>query len=276
MTGMWGRLVRLCLVTAVMFTWACRAGPARAADASAGVKGDIALCQGAIAAVEQRSSLPRRLLSAISLIESGRPGPGGRQAAWPWTINVGGVGTFYETADAAIAAAQALQANGVRSFDVGCMQINLMHHPAAFASLQDAFDPALNAAYAARFLGQLHAEMGDWSKVVAAYHSRTAELAADYQRKVVRAWPDAAAYGVVMLAEAGAHPAANAPPALQTPEFAARLQQAAADHAALTRRIVGAGPSGGDLMSQRSRLRVPGTMRMAQAGEGRGVPTLRR
>ena len=44
----------------------------------------------------------------------------------------------------------------MRSIDIGCAQVNLMHHPDAFASLEQAFDPMANADYAARFLKQLH------------------------------------------------------------------------------------------------------------------------
>ena len=56
----------------------------------------------------------------------------------------------------AIAAVKALQARGVRSIDVGCMQINLSYHPHAFRDLDQAFDPHANAAYAERFLTQLY------------------------------------------------------------------------------------------------------------------------
>ncbi len=37
---------------------------------------------------------------------------------------------------------------GVQSIDVGCFQINMYYHPGAFATLEQAFDPRANAAYA--------------------------------------------------------------------------------------------------------------------------------
>jgi hypothetical protein len=75
------------------------------------------------------------------------------------------------------------------------VQVNLMHHPDAFPSLADAFDPEKNAGYGARFLARLHADTGDWDRAVGYYHSRTPALAADYQSKVlgVRAGPVLAA-----------------------------------------------------------------------------------
>ena len=95
---------------------------------------------------------------------------------WPWTINAEGTGRFFESKAEAIAAVEALQARGVRSIDVGCMQVNLMHHPHAFASLDEAFDPQANAAYGARFLSALHHDLGAWPAATAAYHSQTEKL----------------------------------------------------------------------------------------------------
>ncbi len=151
-----------------------------------------ASCRAAIAAVERQSGgvLPAGLLASIARVESGRRDPGtGRMSPWPWTINAEGVGSFFENKAAAIAAVRDLQARGVRSIDVGCMQINLMHHPNAFASLEQAFDPLANAAYGARFLGQLHDQSGDWIAATGLYHSATPDLAADYRRLVLAAWP---------------------------------------------------------------------------------------
>ena len=67
-----------------------------------------------------------------------------------------------------------------------------MHHPDAFASLDQAFDPAANAAYAARFLRQLYGQAGAWPKAVAAYHSATPALAVPYAQKVMAVWPEEA------------------------------------------------------------------------------------
>ncbi len=79
---------------------------------------------------------------------------------------------------------QALQ-RGVSQIDVGCMQINLQSHPGAFATVEQAFDPAANADYAARFLLALRADAGgNWYDAVGYYHSRTPELAADYRERV--------------------------------------------------------------------------------------------
>jgi len=166
----------------------CLLGSARAEPlVSAPAPG--ALCRGAIAAAEHAAAIPPLLMAAIGRVESGRRDPVSFvMAPWPWTINADGQGSFYDTKAQAIAVVRALQAHGVQSIDVGCMQVNLMHHPDAFASLDQAFDPSANAAYAARFLNELHAETNDWSRAAGLYHSATPGLAAEYQAKVAAAW----------------------------------------------------------------------------------------
>ena len=151
-------------------------------------------CDDAIAAAAQREGLPPHLLQAIAEVESGRPDrASGRLEPWPWTVDANGQGAFFATEAQAIAAVRDLQAQGVRSIDVGCTQINLMFHPHAFASLSDAFDPRANARYAARFLKALHDRSGDWLQAIADYHSQTEVLGEDYRRRVLALWQNPAA-----------------------------------------------------------------------------------
>jgi hypothetical protein len=169
------------------------------------------LCKAAIAMTERASGVPDRLMQAIAVMESGRRDAGGAPVPWPWTINVEGVGEVFETKQQAIDAVKAHRARGARSIDVGCMQVNLMHHPDAFTSLEDAFDPAANARYAARFLQQLLVQTGSWPLAVAGYHSLTPEIGGDYAKKVLAIWarPGAPHQGVMP----GSPPPALPPPA---------------------------------------------------------------
>jgi hypothetical protein len=129
------------------------------------------------------------LLAAIARVESGRRDPAtGAVEPWPWTINAEGRGSFFPDKAAAIAAVRSLQAQGVRSIDIGCMQINLRYHPNAFASLEEAFDPLANARYAARFLNELKSTRADWMAAAAAYHSQTPEYAEPYRARIAAAW----------------------------------------------------------------------------------------
>ncbi len=146
-------------------------------------------CRAAIAAAERGFAIPAGMLAAIGRVESGRRTADGSVDPWPWSIDADGIGSVLASKPAAIEAVRALQARDVRSIDVGCLQVNLLQHPDAFASLEQAFDPAANASFAARFLVQLHAQTGDWPAAAALYHSATPALAAEYRRKVMAAWP---------------------------------------------------------------------------------------
>jgi Transglycosylase SLT domain len=150
-------------------------------------------CERAGVAAEQASGLPQGLLLAIGRVESGRwDSARGRVAGWPWTINAAGKGQWFEAKEAAAETVRALSGGGVRSIDVGCFQISLLYHPAAFTSLDQAFDPDANARYAARFLLSLFGQTGSWEAAVAAYHSADPALGFAYRQQVFATWPAAA------------------------------------------------------------------------------------
>lgn len=159
-----------------------------APPAAAATPEDWTACRRAIAAVEPESGLPPGLLLAIALVESGRSHPqGGRVEPWPWAYNAAGEGRHPPNRAAARAEVAALLAAGTRSIDVGCMQVNLAYHPQAFAGLDEAFDPAANVRYAARFLAELRARTGDWQQAIANYHSGDALRGLGYHRRVALA-----------------------------------------------------------------------------------------
>ena len=146
-------------------------------------------CETAVASAGLSQRLPSGLLQAISRTESGRNDPvTGRLRAWPWTINAEGEGRFFATRQHAIDAVKTLWARGVQSIDVGCMQINLLYHPHAFASLEQAFDPRANALYAACFLTTLYAASKDWGPAIAAYHSESPVRGDAYRVLVLAHW----------------------------------------------------------------------------------------
>ena len=221
------RGVRLLTAAVLLAAGLSNAGALAAKRAAAGPGGDFALCQKAIDAAETSSRLPPRLLGSVGIVESGRlDAKTGRVASWPWTINVAGTGHFFDTKADAIAAVAKARAAGNQSIDVGCMQVNLLHHPTAFASLDDAFDPALNAIYAAGFLSRLHGQLGTWPAAAAAYHSQTPGVADDYRKQVMAIWPLASKFGWTPELDA------IDPQKVYTPEFRARLLQNARDREA--------------------------------------------
>ena len=131
-----------------------------------------ARCISAILAAQDRHGIPDNLLLAIGIQEAGRNGPAGL-AVWPWTANAAGEGVFFKNRIEAEAWVSNKLESGVKSIDVGCMQINLHWHGDNFVSLSDAFEPERNVDYAARFLRNLYRETGDWTKAAGRYHSAT-------------------------------------------------------------------------------------------------------
>ena len=149
------------------------------------------MCAKATNRIERQEAIPRQLLRAISKAESGRYHEGKQVVmAWPWTVMAEGRGRYLETKADAIAEVERLRKRGVRNIDVGCMQVNLLAHPGAFASLEDAFDPLTNVTYAASFLKTLASEQGSWAKAAAYYHSQNPARYRGYRSKVREIWAE--------------------------------------------------------------------------------------
>ncbi|QHQ37449.1 transglycosylase SLT domain-containing protein [Algicella marina] len=143
------------------------------------------MCDAAATHAARETGVPRVVLQAISLTETGRR-LDGEHRAWPWTVNMEGVGKWFAGREEALAYVNAHFATGARSFDVGCFQINFRWHGNAFASIAEMFDPQINALYAARFLRRLYGETGSWSRAAGAYHSRTPQFAERYAARFDR------------------------------------------------------------------------------------------
>jgi hypothetical protein len=159
----------------------------RLPGASAG--DDAKVCAKLARAAEKALGIPDHLLRAVGVVESGRYDHGlGRTEPWPWTINAEGDGAMFRSKADAVAKVSELRANGVKSIDVGCMQVNLAYHGDAFENLEEAFDPVMNVAYAAHFLTSLKEERGSWNAAVAAYHSSTPKFGIPYRQKVAKTW----------------------------------------------------------------------------------------
>jgi Transglycosylase SLT domain len=157
--------------------------------AKANAQTPVSPCEVAGIEAERQYALPVGLLAAIGRVESGRWDPTlGRVVPSPWAIDAAGQSQLTDSKEAALQRTRALQAGGVRNVDVGCFQINLQSHPTAFVDLDQAFDPAANAQYAARFLTSLHARLGSWDDAVAAYHSATPERGIPYRQLVYANW----------------------------------------------------------------------------------------
>jgi len=170
------------------------AGPAALATPNGeGAHGYAAreICPALIEQAEQARGIPRHLLLAISIAESGRGDRAtGERFPWPWTVMAEGQGRYFSTKSEALAHIRALQKRGVRNIDVGCMQVNLQYHGGNFDSLEDALDPVNNVAYATAFLVDLRQDLHSWTKAVKHYHSATEARHIPYRAKVYDIWDD--------------------------------------------------------------------------------------
>lgn len=190
--GLWALFCSLCLLTP--------------GHANASI--DTKICAQAIEAEENASKIPKNVLKAISHVESGRYLKSEKAFfSWPWTVNSQGKGYFFDTKEQAVNFVKSLQRGGVKSIDVGCMQINLHHHKDAFDSVEEAFDPKTNVAYAADFLQALYNEKKSWTAAIGRYHSATPMFSEPYKRKVLNRMQAINGGGAVKQDVASADPA---------------------------------------------------------------------
>jgi hypothetical protein len=136
---------------------------------------------------EKKYGLPGNSLHAISLHETAKKHPRHNiSLVWPWTVmnNKEGKSYHFRTQNEAIRYVRMQFMMGNNNIDVGCMQINLKHHPEAFSSLNQAFSPRSNIAYGAYFLSENRKKLGSMEKAIGRYHSATEHLAAKYRYNV--------------------------------------------------------------------------------------------
>ncbi len=147
------------------------------------------LCGASTQAVEQATNLPRHLLAAIAVAESGRRDDLNKiVVAWPWTVTSGSEEWYADSKREAIEVVEDLVRNGVRNIDVGCMQINLYYHSDAFKTLDEAFDPLTNVSYAAAYLTKLRKRTSNWMTAAGNYHSATPEFHNRYRARLKEIW----------------------------------------------------------------------------------------
>jgi soluble lytic murein transglycosylase-like protein len=135
----------------------CSAGPARAGESA---------CEREMARAAARHGVPLGMLYAVGLAETGRG-----ETLQPYALNIEGRAVYANGREEALRLIASARSSGMRLIDIGCMQINHHFHARNFGSVEDMLDPAQNVDYAARFLNELKAREGSWTKAVARYHA---------------------------------------------------------------------------------------------------------
>lgn len=129
--------------------------------------------------IEIIEKLPKDMLKAISIKETGKP--------WPWTVCVNGKGYYFQNEKEAIAFVK----NALKdtdNVDIGCMQINFRHHGKNFRNLTEMFNPENNIRYAAKLLKKLRLISISWQDAIEKYHSFNKEFNQTYRTKVFNIW----------------------------------------------------------------------------------------
>ncbi len=142
---------------AVGFTCSLLSQPAAAQDKS---------CEREMISASHKHGVPIGMLYAVGLTETGRG-----DSLRPNALNIEGKAVYELDRPKAAKAVAAARRLGAKLIDIGCMQINHYYHAKHFTSVEDMLDPARNVDYAARFLAQLKAREGSWTKAVARYHA---------------------------------------------------------------------------------------------------------
>ncbi|GHC30042.1 lytic transglycosylase [Gemmobacter nanjingensis] len=174
------------------------------------------LCDRAAERAARETGVPLDVLLALTRAETGRAS-GGRLDPWPWAVNQGGQGQWFDSAAAARDWVEGQLQAGVSNIDIGCFQLNHRWHSGAFPSLDSMFDPEENALYAAHYLAAKYDESGDWETAAGAYHSATEVYARRYTERFreIRAGLAASPRAELTLASADAGPRVNRYPLLQ-------------------------------------------------------------
>lgn len=144
---------------------------------------------------EKKYLLPAKILKAVAMQESGLwHKEYQKKVPWPWTINANGKGYYFKSKKEALKKISSYKKRGIKSIDVGCMQINMKYHGQHFSNINQAFDPEYNVRYSASLLRKLYDRYGSWKLAVANYHtgSNSSEerkiRGRKYSGKVLKYW----------------------------------------------------------------------------------------
>ncbi len=139
-------------------------------------------CTPYILRAETKYKIPRGLMLAVAMVESGKDGK-----PWPWALNVGGQGLYPATYEEAIRYLRLPNGDMRKDVAIGCMQIYAAYHGHKFSAVEWLLHPEYNVAYAAQFLRKLYVQHGNWTHAVAFYHASTNKRAQyDYVCTVFR------------------------------------------------------------------------------------------
>ena len=144
------------------------------------------VCQNLAEKFSREFKIPNKLLSSISIVESGTIKEN-KLVSWPWTLNVDGEAKYFNTKDETI---NFLESNlkKFKNIDVGCMQISTKYHLQKFNNISELINPENNVKYAAKYLRKLFHTHKTWNEAISRYHSSNPSRKKSYLSKVHFFW----------------------------------------------------------------------------------------
>ena len=121
--------------------------------------------------IAYENKVPTAVLYGVALAESGQKLHSGKVKPWPWTLNVAGVPRRYPTRKAAWKGLTFFLQQGIKSIDVGIMQVNWRYHHSKLGTPWQALEPFNNTRTGARILRAEYKKTGIWQKAIGRYHS---------------------------------------------------------------------------------------------------------
>ena len=93
------------------------------------------VCQNLAEKFGRQFKIPNKLLSSISIVESGTVKEN-KLISWPWTLNVDGEAKYFKTKEETV---NFLESNlkKFKNIDVGCMQISTKYHLQKFNNVSE-------------------------------------------------------------------------------------------------------------------------------------------
>ncbi len=115
--------------------------------------------------------MPADVLYAVALTESGQTIDHGRFRPWPWTLNVEGKPKRFNSRNAACRELNRQLTQGIRSIDIGIMQINWRWNQQRLRNPCQALLPYTNLHHGAALLKAAYSVKHTWPAAVGHYHS---------------------------------------------------------------------------------------------------------
>ena len=144
------------------------------------------VCQNLAEKFGRQFKIPNKLLSSISIVESGTVKEN-KLISWPWTLNVDGEAKYFKTKEETV---NFLESNlkKFKNIDVGCMQISTKYHLQKFNNVSELINPENNVKYAAKYLRKLFHTHKTWNEAISRYHSSIPSRKKNYLSKVHYFW----------------------------------------------------------------------------------------